>query len=110
MMFFYIPCPNDETARDLAKSAIEEKLAACGNLLGPCQSFYEWDGKFCEETESILILKTAKSRAEALKNWLVQRHPYDTPCVIALPVSEDASHADFLAWINIQSGQKASSS
>ena len=66
------------------------RLAACGNILPGVTSVYEWQGKIETETEVSLILKTKSDKTEALTEFVVENHPYDTPCVVFVPV--EAGH------------------
>ncbi|OJX81172.1 divalent-cation tolerance protein CutA [Magnetospirillum sp. 64-120] len=93
----YVTAPDAETAARLAKAMVESRLAACANILGPITSVYWWGGKVNTEGEVALILKTTQGLEPQLTQALRQAHPYDCPCVVALPIS--AGNPDFLAWI-----------
>lgn len=93
----YVTAPDGETAAALAKSMVEQRLAACANILGPITSVYWWDGKVNTEGEVGLMLKTRQSLVPELTAALRQAHPYECPCVVALPVT--GGNPDFLAWI-----------
>lgn len=97
VQLFYIPVPPDGTGVALARGAVENHLAACGNLMPGMTSVYPWKGKICEDKEEVLILKTTPERADALEAWLLEAHPYETPCVLRLPPA--AANADFVAWV-----------
>lgn len=79
----YVPVPDRETGLRLGRDAVRLRQAACANLHGPMTSIYEWEGDLCEESEFLLLFKTAADRVEALESWLVQAHPYECPCVIS---------------------------
>lgn len=93
----YVTAPDGETAAALAKTMVEQRLAACANILGPITSVYWWDGKVNTEGEVGLMLKTRQSLVPELTAALRQAHPYECPCVAALPIS--GGNPDFLAWI-----------
>lgn len=93
----YVTAPDGETAAALAKSMVEQRLAACANILGSITSVYWWDGKVNTEGEVGLMLKTRQSLVPELTAALRQAHPYECPCVVALPVT--GGNPDFLAWI-----------
>lgn len=93
----YVTAPDGETAVALAKTMVEQRLAACANILGPITSVYWWDGKVNTEAEVGLILKTRQSLVPELTAALRQAHPYECPCVVALPIT--GGNPDFLAWI-----------
>lgn len=90
-------CPDDATARDLAGRVVEEKLAACVNILPGLTSVYEWQGRVETDPETLLIIKTAGDRVAALTDRLATLHPYDVPEVIALPI--EAGLPAYLQWL-----------
>lgn len=93
----YITAPNRDQALELAQALVGERLAACANLLGPITSVYWWGGKLNEEAEVALVLKTRADLVEALTARVRELHPYDCPCVVALPI--DGGNPAFLSWI-----------
>jgi len=90
-------CPNDDTARRIAETLVDEHLAACVNRMAGVRSTYRWQGRLEDEPEVLLLIKTVRRRFEALELRLKALHPYDLPEIIALPVI--AGSADFLAWV-----------
>lgn len=93
----YVTAPSHDEALRLAQMAVGERLAACANVLGAITSVYWWDGKLNQDGEVALVLKTRAGLVEALTARLREAHPYDCPCVVALPI--DGGNPDFLAWI-----------
>lgn len=93
----YVTAPNREAAMALARTLVGERLAACANVLGPITSMYWWDGKLNEDDEVALVLKTRAELVDALTARVRALHPYDCPCVVALPI--DGGNPAFLAWI-----------
>ncbi|QHD65889.1 divalent cation tolerance protein CutA [Sphingobium yanoikuyae] len=85
-----------ERARAVTRTLVEERLAACANILGPCTSIYEWQGKVEEGAEVPVLFKTSADRRDALMARIAQLHDYDVPAILALPV--DAAHPPFAAW------------
>lgn len=75
----YITAP-PESAGDLARTLVEEELAACVNRV-PCHSVYRWDGTVHEEEETILLAKTTDGSYEGMKERVVELHPHDVPCI-----------------------------
>ena len=73
------------------------RLAACGNILPGVTSVYEWQGKIETETEVSLILKTKADKTEELTKFVVENHPYDTPCVVFVPV--EAGHQSRMNYL-----------
>ncbi|WP_296756362.1 divalent-cation tolerance protein CutA [Thioalkalivibrio sp.] len=88
---------DEDTARLLAGEAVEQRLAACVHVVPAGRSVYLWQGQVEEAREHTLLIKTTVARYGTLQDWLVQRHPYDTPEIIALPIT--AGLPDYLDWI-----------
>lgn len=93
----YVTTPDRETALRLGRSAVEERLAACANILDSMTAIFRWQGAIDEATETVLILKTAEDRVAALTARLRALHSYETPCIVALPITD--GNPDFLDWI-----------
>jgi periplasmic divalent cation tolerance protein len=92
-----VTTPTPVVAADLARALVEARLAACGTVLPGARSIYRWEGKVQDEAEALLVLKTTRGRFEALRDEVVQRHPYEVPEVVALSV--DAGNERYLAWV-----------
>jgi periplasmic divalent cation tolerance protein len=92
-----VTTPTVERAAEIARAVVEERLAACGNVVPGLRSIYRWEGRIQDEAEALLVLKTTRARLEALRERVVALHPYDVPEVIAVPV--EAGNAPYLAWI-----------
>jgi periplasmic divalent cation tolerance protein len=90
-------CADDSTALDIARVLVKEGLAACVNRLGPVTSIYRWQGRVCEQSEQLLVIKTTPARYEALEMRLKALHPYEIPEIIAVPVVGGSSQ--YLAWL-----------
>jgi periplasmic divalent cation tolerance protein len=86
----------DEAAR-IARGAVEAGLAACGNIHGPVTSVYRWQGAVVEAPEWVLELKTVNSRTAALEALIRERHGYELPAILVLPVHGGESR--YLDWI-----------
>ncbi|MFO8152808.1 divalent-cation tolerance protein CutA [Thioalkalivibrio sp.] len=86
-----------DVATGLAREVVEQRLAACVHILSPGRSVYLWEGQVEEAEEHTLLLKTSVQRYRALESWLAARHPYETPEIIALPIS--AGLPDYIDWI-----------
>jgi periplasmic divalent cation tolerance protein len=97
-----VTCPTAERAAELARALVEERLAACGNVVPGLRSIYRWEGEVQEDAEALLVLKTTRQRFEALRDRVLALHPYQVPEVIALPV--EAGSAPYLAWIAAETG------
>jgi periplasmic divalent cation tolerance protein len=95
--FCYVTCPTLAEAREIARVLVEERLAACGNILPNMESVYRWQGAVHDAHEVVLILKTRRSFADRVILRVKEVHSYQCPCVAILPV--DAGNEDYLAWI-----------
>jgi periplasmic divalent cation tolerance protein len=92
-----VTAPNLNTARKLAKAALEARLVACANLVPKIESHYWWEGKIESSREVLLLLKTTQRQLPRLESLILAGHPYDTPEIIALPISSGT--APYLSWI-----------
>jgi periplasmic divalent cation tolerance protein len=92
-----VTTPTPERAAEIARALVEERLAACGNVLPAIRSIYRWEGRVQDDQEALLVLKSTRDRFEALRDRVLALHPYQVPEVIALPV--EAGSAAYLAWI-----------
>jgi len=90
-------CPDEETANRIALAVVEEKLAACVNILPRVQSIYRWQGAVESAVEVPLLIKTAAAAYPALEAAIRERHPYDVPEIIALPIT--AGLPAYLNWV-----------
>jgi periplasmic divalent cation tolerance protein len=94
-----ITAPSVDVGRKIANTLLEQKLAACVNILSPINSLYTWQGKIHDDVEVLLIVK---SRAELFEEKLVPAvqavHPYEVPEIIALPILMGSKN--YLEWIN----------
>jgi len=89
--------PDDESTETLARTLVEEKLAACVNVLAPMTSVYRWQGTLERSVERQLIIKTTRDTLPALQARFVELHSYDLPEFIVLDVTSGST--DYLAWI-----------
>lgn len=98
-----VSCREDE-AQSIAKPLIEEKLAACVSMIPAVKSMYEWDGKFCQEQESLLLIKTSRDCWSILEKRIKTLHSYTVPEILAIPV--EGGYKPYLDWINEVVGKK----
>ena len=75
-------------ARTLAEQLVEERLAACVNIIPQLYSVYRWQGRVEQDEEQLLLIKTAADRLDALQEKLLRVHPYETPEFVVLPIEE----------------------
>ena len=97
VLLVLVTAPSAEKAAELARALVEERLAACGNVVPGLRSIYRWEGAVHDEAEALLLLKTTRARLEALRARVVELHPYEVPEVLAF--AADAGSAPYLAWV-----------
>jgi periplasmic divalent cation tolerance protein len=93
----FVTAPNAELAAALAKTLVTEKLVACVNIVPGLRSIYAWEGKVCDESEVLCVLKTRRALFAAVRERVIELHPYQVPEIIALPLVEGS--APYLAWL-----------
>ncbi len=96
-LFVYMTAASAEEADRIAEDLVENRLAACVNIMAPIRSVYVWKGELCRSEEIPFVAKTDDDRFEALAARVRRLHSYETPCIVALPVTR--GDADFLSWI-----------
>lgn len=89
--------PEAESAARIARVLVEERLAACVNLVPAVRSIYRWEGSVQEDDEVLLVVKTRAGRAAALADRIRALHPYALPEVLALEAGEGS--AAYLDWV-----------
>lgn len=89
-----------DTAQSLVASLLEQRLAACVNIVPGVQSHYEWKGELCCDAEVLLYIKTRRERYEAVEAAIRRLHPYELPEIIAVPITMGL--APYLSWIDQQ--------
>lgn len=94
-----------EQAHSIAEALVEQRLAACVNILPSVRSIYRWKGKLWDDEELLLVIKTTTGMFQALREAIRSLHSYELPEVLALPVA-DADPA-VLAWLNSAVGKAA---
>lgn len=105
IVLLYTTWPDAETAEAFAAEAVAERLCACANILAGARSIYRWEGAVERAVETPVIFKTRAACVERLTALILDRHPYDTPAVAALPVSPGGSNPAFLAWVGAETGE-----
>lgn len=90
--------PDQTSAENIARELVSRKLAACVNMLAPCLSFYQWQGKLETATEIPLLIKTTSTRYPELEQTIRELHPYELPEIIHVPVT--GGLAAYLTWLH----------
>lgn len=94
----FVTASSRDEARRIGDAVVEERLAACANILGPIASTYWWKGKVARDLEVLLILKTRRDLVAKLTSRVRALHSYEVPEVIALAVI--GGNPAYLAWID----------
>jgi len=90
-------------ARPLARALVEQRLAACVNIVAGVTSIYRWKGQVEEEGEQLLVIKTVDDNVESLRKELFARHPYEVPEFLVLPVGSTSEA--YGAWLLESAGE-----
>ena len=97
--------PNDEVARKIATTLVENQYAACVNILSPAVSVYQWDGKVENESETPALMKTTRDGFPELEKKLIELHPYEVPEIVATPIA--AGSDAYLDWVRANVGNSS---
>ena len=93
----YAVFADQQEAERIGAQVVEERLAACANLIGPVRSIYRWQGKVERADEVAAIFKTGEDRADALIARIAALHSYDVPCIATWPI--DKILGAYAAWV-----------
>jgi periplasmic divalent cation tolerance protein len=97
-MIVFVTAPSRDVGRQIAAALVEQRLAACVNILGPMNSIYTWNEKICDEEEILLIVKTQSDLIEGqLIPAILAIHPYQVPEIIAFPIA--IGLPGYLEWV-----------
>ncbi|MEQ4300415.1 divalent-cation tolerance protein CutA [Plantactinospora sp. B6F1] len=89
--------PDAEWLAEFTRRLVDDRLAACGHNIAPIRSIYRWQGSVHDEPEARVALHTRASLVERLTARANEEHPYDVPCVIAVPVVH--GNPAYLQWV-----------
>lgn len=93
-----VTCGKAADAKRIARALVDERLAACVNIVPRVTSVYRWKGRRCEDRELLLVIKSRRDRSAALTRRVKQLHPYEVPEIIHLPI--ESGHRDYLRWVD----------
>lgn len=93
----YITTDSADQARRIGRALVEERIAACVNILGDMTSMYWWNGEIVEGQETVLIVKTRSALVDSVVDRVTELHEAETPCVLRLEV--DGGNKAFIDWI-----------
>jgi len=89
--------PSQEWVAAFTRQLVDDRLAACGHIITEIRSIYRWEGSVHDETEARVALHTRRSLVPAIVDRANRDHPYDVPCVIALPIVE--GNPAYVDWV-----------
>ncbi|MBI4843883.1 MAG: divalent-cation tolerance protein CutA [Nitrospirae bacterium] len=98
-----ITSPGEEEAAAIARTLVEERLAACVTIIRNVRSIYSWQGKVEDGAEILMMAKTRGELFDSLKERVKQMHSYDVPEIIALPIMYGSE--DYLKWLRNSTGK-----
>lgn len=93
----YVTTPNDDSAKKIARALVTQQLAACVNIVPGIQSIYQWEGRVNEDSEYLLMIKTASAKVDAVSQFVRENHPYSVAEVISVRI--DNGNPPYLSWI-----------
>ncbi|NGP88632.1 divalent-cation tolerance protein CutA [Fodinibius halophilus] len=95
----YITTKDKEEAKSIGRTLVEEKLAACVNIVDGMEAIYRWKGEIVEDSETILIAKTPYHNVKELTKRVKELHSYECPCIISLQLTEQEGNDDYQQWL-----------
>jgi periplasmic divalent cation tolerance protein len=102
LFVIFTTAPEADIAEKIARTLVEERLAACVQIIGPIKSLYRWDEKLTEDKEFLILIKAPKDTFEKLERRLREIHPYEVPEIVA--ISAEKTSRDYLEWAFSQVG------
>lgn len=93
----WMTVPDLSIAESLGRTLVEERLAACANVLPGVVSLYRWEGAMQRDDEVMMVLKTTRDRAPSLTRRAIELHPYEVPELLTLPVVGGSDR--YRAWV-----------
>lgn len=99
----YVTASSRDEAVKIGRQVVENRLAACANVLAGTASIYWWEGAVTEEEEVSLILKTRTDLVDRVVEMVKEIHSYDCPCVVSLPIT--GGNPGFLDWIDAETAE-----
>lgn len=103
VLMVYMTAANQAEAKRLARHLVEQKVAACVNILGAISSVYEWKGKVENAKEIALVAKTTTAAYPKLERIVKANHSYECPCIVAWKI--DQGNPPFLQWVGEQAAK-----
>ncbi|MDO9044444.1 MAG: divalent-cation tolerance protein CutA [Methanobacteriaceae archaeon] len=96
-VLIYITTSSEEESSIIGNKLVEERLAACANIIHEIKSVYWWQGNLEKDLESVLIVKSLESKADNIIKRVKELHSYENPCIVALPIIKGSE--EYLNWV-----------
>jgi periplasmic divalent cation tolerance protein len=96
--------PDRAAAEKLAETLVEQRVAACVNILGPCRSVYRWNDGLQKDDEHLMLIKTSRARYATLEAAIRAAHPYELPEIVAVPIERGLPA--YLDWVATETAPK----
>jgi len=93
-----VTAPSVKVARLISRAALESRLVACANIVAKIESHYWWKGSIQKENEVLILFKTTNARLVQLEKSVLEKHPYETPEFVVLPIRR--GNKRYLAWLS----------
>ncbi len=100
----YVSLPREE-AKNMARALVENRMAACVNIIPQIESYFFWEGKAEYDEEALLIIKTSSARFDRLRDFIAEVHPYELPEIIGLPITHGLS--EYVEWVKKESEEQS---
>lgn len=101
-LIVFVTVPDKKTSDKIIKEVLNNKLAACVNVLSKVDSFYWWENKIEQSSELLLIIKTIRDNFKELEKTIKENHPYEVPEIISTEISKGSK--EYLKWIDEYAG------
>ena len=98
----FVTASSHEEGERIASTLVNERLAACGNIIKGITSIYTWDNELCKDDEILLILKTRREKFDELSIRIKEMHSYDVPEIIAISIVDGSK--EYLDWVKQSTG------
>lgn len=95
----YVSTKDRNEAKAIGTALVQEKLAACANIIDGMESIYRWEEKVQTANESVLILKTTYNNITKLTRRIKEMHSYDVPAIVSINLAEQEGNAQYLDWV-----------
>ena len=97
-LIIFCTVPDEDIAIKISNDLVNEKLAACCNIIKGIRSIYFWEDNVCDDSELLLVIKTKGAVYKKLEDKIKSLHPYDVPEIIALSINQGSEK--YLKWID----------